>query len=682
MTTLPVPAEVSHVRVYLTNLSIVATDASDADTLPDWQPAVGSVTLAPLLSTGSVVTTSSGRGFVPLAKTFTLDATGSFEGWVLNSADADLSPSGWSYRVTVTITSPSATVIVGTFTPGAATTDANLLPLLPVSSSTGGDVVIPAGIPAGGTTGQALVKASDADFDVEWAPGGTGGGGGGVTDHGALSGLADDDHTQYALADGSRGAFAAPLGADDNYVTDAEKAALHSHSNLTALNAVSGTNTGDQDLSGLVPNTRTVNGKPLSANVTLNASDVGAATPQQVTDGDTATLSAAQSHAQALVDALTAASPATLDTLAEIAAALGADPNFAATMTAALAARVRFDAAQSLTVGEQAQARSNIGAGTSSFSGAYSDLSSKPTLGTAAAEDTTAFAATSHTHAAADIDSGNAELGSMLMATGGGSSWFANVTDARTYLETAHESGAFFANTVSASGAARTLAIRPAHRVVMNANCTFTFTNPTFPNGTSHAFFLHLSGAFTPTFPASVSWVGGSAPTYTSTGPVYRFLTLNGGTTWLGWRITQFSGDYADLTGKPTLGTAAATASTDYATAAQGAKADSALQPATPQAINAQTGAYTLVASDAGKMVKMTLAAAADLTVPANVFTAGQRVDIADRGTARVTVVAGSGMTINPPAGGSLVMEGQYSAASLFFWSATEADLIGLVAAS
>ena len=44
---------------------------------------------------------------------------------------------------------------------------------------------------------------------------------------------------------------------------------------------------------------------------------------------------------------------------------------------------------------------------------------------------------------------------------------------------------------------------------------------------------------------------------------------------------TLFSGAYNDLTGKPTLGTAAATASTDYATAAQGAKADSALQAET-----------------------------------------------------------------------------------------------------
>ena len=37
----------------------------------------------------------------------------------------------------------------------------------------------------------------------------------------------------------------AAMGSDDNYVTDAEKAALHSHSNLLALNNVSGTNTGD-----------------------------------------------------------------------------------------------------------------------------------------------------------------------------------------------------------------------------------------------------------------------------------------------------------------------------------------------------------------------------------------------------------------------------------------------------
>ena len=39
------------------------------------------------------------------------------------------------------------------------------------------------------------------------------------------------------------------------------------------------------------------------------------------------------------------------------------------------------------------------------------------------------------------------------------------------------------------------------------------------------------------------------------------------------------SGDYSDLSGTPTLGTSAATDSTAYATAAQGTTADSALQP-------------------------------------------------------------------------------------------------------
>jgi hypothetical protein len=48
------------------------------------------------------------------------------------------------------------------------------------------------GVPVAGTTGQVLAKLSNSNYDTGWtAPGG------GVTDHGALSGLADDDHGQY-----------------------------------------------------------------------------------------------------------------------------------------------------------------------------------------------------------------------------------------------------------------------------------------------------------------------------------------------------------------------------------------------------------------------------------------------------------------------------------------------------
>ena len=56
-------------------------------------------------------------------------------------------------------------------------------------------------------------------------------------------------------------------------------------------------------------------------------------------------------------------SPAALDTLRELATALGDDPNFAATVNTALSNRVRFDAAQTLTVAQQKQASQNIGVG-------------------------------------------------------------------------------------------------------------------------------------------------------------------------------------------------------------------------------------------------------------------------------------------------------------------------------
>jgi hypothetical protein len=53
---------------------------------------------------------------------------------------------------------------------------------------------------------------------------------------------------------------------------------------------------------------------------------------------------------------------AALDTLNELAAALGNDPNFAATIAAEVANRVRFDAAQTLSGAQQTQARANIDA--------------------------------------------------------------------------------------------------------------------------------------------------------------------------------------------------------------------------------------------------------------------------------------------------------------------------------
>lgn len=106
-----------------------------------------------------------------------------------------------------------------------------------------------------------------------------------------------------------------------------------------------------------------------------------------------------------------------------------------------------------------------------------------------------------------------------------------------------------------------------------------------------------------------------------------------------------------------------------------------ALKAPLTQAVNFQTGTtYTLVAADASKLITCTNEAAFTLTIPANVFTAGQRVDVAQRGAGGVTNVAGSGMTVNPPPGMSLVAEGQFAYWSLFFISATEADVVGMMA--
>ena len=71
----------------------------------------------------------------------------------------------------------------------------------------------------------------------------------------------------------------------------------------------------------------------------------------------------------AAVNALVGAAPGALDTLAELAAALGGDANFASTVTAALGARLRVDTAQALTGPQQTQGRTNLAAASATQGG-------------------------------------------------------------------------------------------------------------------------------------------------------------------------------------------------------------------------------------------------------------------------------------------------------------------------
>lgn len=117
------------------------------------------------------------------------------------------------------------------------------------------------GVPAGGLTGQALVKVDGANYNTEWAdPAGSGivvevvAGTNITVDStnparpivsatGSGTGAVDsvNGETGVVVLDYADVGAAPALGTDDNYVTDAEK---------TKLANLSGTNTGDQDLSG------------------------------------------------------------------------------------------------------------------------------------------------------------------------------------------------------------------------------------------------------------------------------------------------------------------------------------------------------------------------------------------------------------------------------------------------
>lgn len=58
--------------------------------------------------------------------------------------------------------------------------------------------------------------------------------------------------------------------------------------------------------------------------------------------------------------------------------------------------------------------------------------------------------------------------------------------------------------------------------ITLTGNTTFSFTNPK----SGMRCILHVAGAFTPTFPSTVRWTGGSAPTATASSGKKDIYTL------------------------------------------------------------------------------------------------------------------------------------------------------------
>jgi hypothetical protein len=97
---------------------------------------------------------------------------------------------------------------------------------------------------------------------------------------------------------------------------------------------------------------------------------------------------------------------------------------------------------------------------------------------------------------------------------------------------------------------------------------------------------------------------------------------------------------------------------------------------------NRQTASYTLVLSDADKLVETNVASANNLTVPLNssvAFPTGTQILLAQYGAGQTTVVATSGVTIRSN-GGKLKLNVQYSGATLIKIAENEWYLFGDIA--
>jgi hypothetical protein len=94
---------------------------------------------------------------------------------------------------------------------------------------------------------------------------------------------------------------------------------------------------------------------------------------------------------------------------------------------------------------------------------------------------------------------------------------------------------------------------------------------------------------------------------------------------------------------------------------------------------NRQTASYTLVLSDADKLVEMNVGSANNLTIPLNssvAFPTGTQILLAQYGAGQTTVVATSGVTIRSN-GGKLKLNVQYSGATLIKIAENEWYLFG-----
>lgn len=194
-------------------------------------------------------------------------------------------------------------------------------------------------------------------------------------------------------------------------------------------------------------------------------------------------------------------------------------------------------------------------------SGAYGDLSGRPTLGTAAATATTDYAtAAQGTKADAALPAAQVGIANGVTPLG------ADAKIATTYLPTAVLGQVSYQGPWDASaGTPPTASPQKGWYYIVTVSGTTNLGGITDWALGDWAIYDGAAWGKVDNTDA-VSMVAGLVGVISAASLIAA----------LGLKTVATSGSYTDLTGKPTLGTAAATDSTAYATAAQGTKADAA----------------------------------------------------------------------------------------------------------
>ena len=275
---------------------------------------------------------------------------------------------------------------------------------------------------------------------------------------------------------------------------------------------------------------------------------------------------ATQTYVGTQIANLVASSPAALDTLNELAAALGNDAAFSTTVSTALGNRLRVDINnQGLSATLQGYGRTNLGLGTAATSAtgdfvayrtfgtaansAIGDFVAYRTFGTAANNNTGDFAAASHTHSIANVTGlqtaldGKQASGSYAAATH--SHIISDVTGLQTALDGKQASLGFtpynstnpsgYITGINSSAVTTALGFTPWNYASIDAGRNIV-------SGTNLDTDLESGGAYGSYGAGGTSW---NAPF--SYGAVLAFAFTSGIKAQFGFDIRHGSSDYGDL---------------------------------------------------------------------------------------------------------------------------------------